>query len=377
MNGKNLIILAGVLAVSCLVNAQTNNNAGGPVFTVAEKAHDFGTIGENDGDVEHIFKFKNTGNAPLVVTNVQVTCGCTQPEWSKEPVLPGKEGFIIIRFVPKGALGPFTKPAFVNTNEDDGYKRHRLDITGIVVEKPGDPGVPFLHKFGGMGIENKNLTLRSYNTASVNIIPAYIKNYNNETAYFTWENIPAYITIKAPDSLKADWPGEILFSVDGPKTANKRGRVAEKCTWVVKNKDGKLLGREVITITINYIDDFNRLSPVQMVSAPSLDIKTTIIDFGAVKAGALGIGGTVNKPIILSNIGKSDLIIHSMTGEDERVHLPALKGTTIKAGESLTVNATIRTKEFNAEKLDTEIFVVCNDPKGPVRRIKVTAEKIN
>jgi hypothetical protein len=66
-----------------------------------------------------------------------------------------------------------------------------------------------------------------------------------------------------------------------------------------------------------------------------------------------------------------------MNSEDNRVRLPDLKGKTIKAGESFTVHATVFAKEFKSENLDTEIYIVCNDPKGPVRRIKVTANKIN
>ena len=377
MNGKCLFLLAGLLVVNCLASAQNLNIENNPVLTPIESVYDFGTIGENDGYAEHIFKFTNTGTAPLIINKVTATCGCTRPEWSQEPIEPGKEGFIIITFNPKGRLGPFSKVATVYSNENYGYKRHNLTIKGNVVEKPSDPGVAFQHKFGGMGIEKKNLAFKAFNSAKINKTAAYIKNYNDETVHFSWENVPDYITIEAPDSLKADWPGEIIFAIDGPKTAQKRGRITDKCTWVVKNNAGKILGKEQISLTVNYLDDFSQMSPLQTVSAPSLDIKNTILDFGQIKKRVFGIGGTANKPIVFTNTGKSDLIIHSLTGDDERVHLPDVTGKTIKAGESFTVNATIKTKEINSENLDTELYVVSNDPKGPIRRIKVMAQKAN
>ena len=377
MTGKSLILLLGIVAISQLVSAQGSNDEKAPVFTATETTYDFGNIGENDGYAEHTFKFINTGTAPLSITHVQATCGCTRPEWSQLPVEPGKEGFIIITYNPKGHLGPFNKPATVYTNENGGYKQHRLTVLGVVVEKPSDPGVAFQDKFGGMGIEKKNLTFKTFNPAAVNRISSYIKNYNDETVFFTWENVPDYMTIQAPDSLKADWPGQIILAIDGAKTTQKRGRITDKCTWIVKNNEGKVLGSEQLSVTVNYLDDFSKLSPLQSVSAPVLDIKNTMINFGQVKKGLLGLGGTTNKPFILSNTGKSDLIIHSITGDDERVHLPSLSGKTIKAGESFTVNATIKAKEIGSEILDTDIYVVCNDPKGPIRRIKVMAEKIN
>ena len=377
MNRKSWILLLGFLFVYYLAAAQSSNDEKVPVFAATETMHDFGTIGESDGYVSHPFKFTNTGSAPLVITNVSVTCGCTQPDWTQTPVEPGQEGVINITYNPKGHNGPFTKPVIINTNENDGYKSYRLDISGVVVDKPSDPKVDFQDQFGGMGIETRNLVFQTFTPAKMNRLTSYIKNFNDEAVYFALENVPDYMTVQTPDSLKADWPSEIALTIDGVKTAKKRGRITDRFTLNVKNKDGEVLGSEEISVTVNYVDDFSRLSPIQSVSAPALDIKSTLLDFGQVKKGALGLGGTTNKPIILTNTGKSDLIIHSITGEDERVHLPDLNGKTIKAGESLTVNATIKSKEFISENLDTEIYVVCNDPKGPVRRIKVTAEKIN
>ena len=378
MIGKTLYIVLGALMINYLIVAQNPSvETKAPVFSPLETSYDFGTIGENDGFVQHIFKFTNTGTAPLVISNITASCGCTQPEWSKAPVEPGKEGFIIISYNPKGRLGPINKSATVYTNENNGFKRYNLTILGQVVEKPSDPNVDFQEMSGGMGVERNNMAFKVFNYSANNRIATYIKNRNAETVHFSWENVPDYLYIQAPDSLKADWPGEIVFHIDGPKTAEKRGRITEKCTWIIKNSQGKIIGNEQFGITINYIDDFSKLTPLQKVSAPVLDIKTTLIDFGTIKKATLGLfGGKANKPIILTNTGKSDLVIHSMNSDDVRVRLPELKGKTIKAGETFTVNATILSKEFKSEKLDTEIYVVCNDPKGPVRRIKVNAEKI-
>jgi len=374
MVGKFLHILLGVLMINCLVIAQNPSNGEKmPVFSPVETSYSFGTIGENDGYAEHTFKFTNTGTAPLVISRVTASCGCTKPEWSQAPVEPGKEGFIIITFNPKGRIGPINKSAVVYTNENNGFKRHNLTILGNVVEKPSDPGgVAFLEMSGGMVVEKKHLAFRTFNMSATNRMATYIKNLNTETVYFSWENVPDYLSIQAPDSLKADWPSEIIFGIDGSKTTEKRGRITEKCTWVIKNNRGQILGKDQFLFTVNYLDDFSKLSPVQTVNAPALDIKNTMLDFGEVKKGGL-FGGKVNKPILLTNTGKSDLIIHSLNGDDVRVHLPDLKGKTIKAGESYTVNVSIIAKDFNSENLDTEIYIVCNDPKGPVRRIKVSA----
>lgn len=359
-------------------NVEKKNDDQGkvPIFSPVETSYNFGTISENDGYAEHIFHFKNTGTAPLTISRVQASCGCTKPEWTQEPIAPGKEGAIIITFNPKGRIGNFNKNATVYTNEDNGYKRHKLTISGVVVERPSDnPFVKFSDTIGGVGIEDKLLSYKSFSLSGINKNVVHIKNYNPESVYFSWENVPEHMNIQGPDSLKTEWPGEFSVTIDNSKTAEKRGRITDKFIWNIKNKEGKLLGSEEISVTVNYTDDFNKLSPLQNVNAPTLKIEHTQIEFGEIKNGFLGLfGGSASKPVIFTNTGKSDLILHSVSSDDTRVHLPDLKGKTIKAGESLTVNVTIKAKELNAI-IDTDIYVICNDPKGPVRMIKVTAQK--
>jgi len=77
--------------------------------------HDFGTIKEGEL-VHHIFKFKNSGKAPLVITNASGTCGCTVPEWPKEPIAPGKSGEIKVTFNSKGKRGVEEKEVYVMAN---------------------------------------------------------------------------------------------------------------------------------------------------------------------------------------------------------------------------------------------------------------------
>jgi hypothetical protein len=77
--------------------------------------HDFGTI--NEGDVvEHTYKFKNTGAAPLVIQSAQGSCGCTVPEWSKEPIPVGGTGFVKAKFDSNGKANAQNKTVTVTAN---------------------------------------------------------------------------------------------------------------------------------------------------------------------------------------------------------------------------------------------------------------------
>ena len=78
------------------------------------------TIKEADGKVSHTFEVSNTGDMPLVITRVIASCGCTTPEWPKEPVAPGKKAQIKVTFDPAGRPGPFTKTISVYSNGKTG-----------------------------------------------------------------------------------------------------------------------------------------------------------------------------------------------------------------------------------------------------------------
>jgi outer membrane murein-binding lipoprotein Lpp len=77
--------------------------------------HDFGTI--NEGDVvEYTYKFKNTGEAPLIIQGAQGSCGCTVPEWPKEPVPVGGTGIIKAKFDSNGKQNTQNKTVTVTAN---------------------------------------------------------------------------------------------------------------------------------------------------------------------------------------------------------------------------------------------------------------------
>jgi hypothetical protein len=84
----------------------------------AEMRHNFGTITEGE-KVKHAFKFKNTGDQPLLVYNVVAGCGCTTPSWSKDLVMPGQEGEIQVEFNSESRPGQQSKNVLVYSNGQD------------------------------------------------------------------------------------------------------------------------------------------------------------------------------------------------------------------------------------------------------------------
>ena len=78
--------------------------------------HDFGVISESDGILECEFTFVNEGDTPLVLTQVSPSCGCTAADYTKEPVAPGKKGFIKATLNPRGFKNEVTREITVFSN---------------------------------------------------------------------------------------------------------------------------------------------------------------------------------------------------------------------------------------------------------------------
>lgn len=132
---KVLSILTMLALVAVVAKAQ---KVGGPVMTFEKVEIDYGTIAQNSDPLRK-FKFKNTGTEPLVIKNARGSCGCTVPNYKKEPVASKESGEIEVRYDTQ-RVGAFVKTITIETNE--GEQPRVLTIKGTVIEKKAEEGVP-------------------------------------------------------------------------------------------------------------------------------------------------------------------------------------------------------------------------------------------
>ena len=128
-----------------------------PVITFEKTEHDFGKINEADGRVSTVFEFKNEGMAPLVLSNVRASCGCTTPTWTKEPIEPGQTGSITVTYNPNGRPGRFQKTVTITSNATEATKR--VYIKGEVIPKAAKPANKYTVAVGALNMKTKTLDL--------------------------------------------------------------------------------------------------------------------------------------------------------------------------------------------------------------------------
>ncbi|MES2795210.1 MAG: DUF1573 domain-containing protein [Bacteroidota bacterium] len=126
---KTISLFVAILAFSFAAAAQG-------VITFKKVTHDFGKVKEGEKAV-YTYEFTNTGDAPIVISNAQPSCGCTTPSWTKTAVLPGKTGSVTASFDSSGKPGAFNKNVTVTSNATVGSIS--LSFKGEVLPKAAAP----------------------------------------------------------------------------------------------------------------------------------------------------------------------------------------------------------------------------------------------
>ncbi|MDZ4667075.1 MAG: DUF1573 domain-containing protein [bacterium] len=146
---KKIFFTASLSIFALLTFAQTEtkkDNEPKASIEFETLVHDFGKI--YDGrQSEYEFVFTNKGKAPLILSNVQPGCGCTTPEWPREPIMPGQKSKIKAIYNPGNFRGPFSKGITVQSNATNGSQQ--LTISGAVEDTPKQPQSPVKIDVGG------------------------------------------------------------------------------------------------------------------------------------------------------------------------------------------------------------------------------------
>ena len=134
------VVPTGDAASNPAVNEPTVPVPTGPLTTIQfdETVFDYGTV-KDGAKVKHVYKFKNTGKEPLIISDAKGSCGCTVPDWPREPIAPGKTGVINVEFDSKnkgteeGSNQSKRVTITANTDPTQSY----LTIKGIVKKDKG------------------------------------------------------------------------------------------------------------------------------------------------------------------------------------------------------------------------------------------------
>ncbi|MDP4207951.1 MAG: DUF1573 domain-containing protein [Bacteroidota bacterium] len=323
-----------------------------PAISFKQEKFDFGQIKESNGTVNHVFEFTNTGSSPILITNVVASCGCTTPEWSKQPIVPGAKGFVKAIYNPTGRPGAFDKTITVSSNAD--RPTVVLRITGTVVAKPVVVEPTYSEVMGDIKMKRRYISFDNIYPGTPKTETIDIINTGKTTASIAFQNLPAYLKIAVkPNILKANQKGVLEVTYD----ASKKGDWGFVSDYLKLSINGKQDATYTISLSATIKEDFSKLSPAQLASAPKIIFEKATYDFGTIKKGK-----KVEYEFNFTNQGKTDLILRKITSTCGCTTINP-KEMTIKPGASSSLKVVFDSNGKEGAQ-NKGITIYSNDPKN-------------
>lgn len=323
--------------------------------------HDFGKIEEFSGEVKINFEFRNKGVDPLVISDVEASCGCTIPTWTTDSIMPGKSGFIQVAYDPTNRPGAFNKTITVTSNGEQAVTV--LTIEGMVMPKPGDLDTQYPVKIGGL--QFKRNSLQFGNTTDEKPVTKSIEAYNStdKIIAFTGSHLgPKHIKVSyQPQAIN---PGEVGFiNITYDASLSRLGYTSDNVVLYTYEQVDSIKPFNIYATVLEY---FPPIPEADLALMPSLEVDKAIEDFGNVD-----INSTLNTEFTIYNRGKQPLNLEEIRTNCDCIdirndHSIILPGDSAKLFVKFKITPTTGTQQ----KL---ISVFSNDPKKHVKVLTVKA----
>jgi len=266
------------------------------------KQHNFGKFKEEKGKITHKFIYTNTGGEPLIIHKVKASCGCTSPNWTKEPVPPGGKGFVSATYDPRNRPGPFNKSITVNSNAETPVTV--LRISGDVIPRVKTIEDIYPQHMAGLRLKKNHISLGKTKNTDVKTDSAEVINNSEEPITIGFERVPGHIKISAiPPTLKPKEKGIIVATYDA-KQKNDWGFSMDRITVKINESNDP---RNRLSVSATLEEDFASWTEEQLANAPVAEFDNTIYNFGTIAQGKVA-----EHEFVLTNKGKTDLMIRKL-----------------------------------------------------------------
>lgn len=330
-----------------------------------QTSHDFGAFSEDLVEVETQFQFVNDMAEPVMITQVASSCGCTVPSYDLDPIAPGDTAAIKVKYNAIGRPGRFTKYVYVRTTAD--HERTRLTISGVVIGNESTISKRYPIDRGPLKLEHGAVMVGKVKAKSIKSSFIDLYNQSADTLTLEFAEVPEYITtVVYPEVLT---PGEmaVINVAFNAAIANEYGIVSDSLLVNVL-PGGPAFHLPVVGIVE---EDFSKLTPEQLASAPQAVIVGDRINLGQVPLGA---GSPAEASIEVQNQGKDPLVIRRVYSQDPAIAVRVDK-TELKRGKKAKITVTFDPAVQPSGLVNSRITLITNDPSLPTRSIRVVGER--
>lgn len=326
---------------------------------VDKSVHNFGDVKLKSGPISCSFTISNTSNSPIVIYQVSTSCGCTDADWTKEPILPGKKGKISVKYSNDEGPYPFDKTLTVYVS--NVKKPILLKIRGTSVENVQKLEESYSEKFGPLAFKHLDFNCGHLYQGGVKHDAALVANLSDKPIDVTFQDISDNLEISvSPNPIPARSTAEISFSV----TADRQlwGKNKYSATPVI---NGKTYGTKKLWVSAFTRENFETLTDAERSNGPRPQFKESTFPAGKVKKG-----DTIHAQFTFENIGQKSFGVY-------KVDIDALKWShgripPTPPGKSTTFSVDINTSNMPLGEMLVIVTLTTNSPLRPIVNLFIT-----
>jgi len=353
---KRISLLLTSLIIFCgWVGAQNDK------ISFNETEHDFGVVGEKNGNVTCDFVFTNNSNNSIVITNAVAACGCTKPVWTKEPVEPGKRGTISVSYNPLGRVGVFSKPVTVYFNNQSTpiiVKIKGTVVRADVAKKKPEDDYPVA--LGSYLLKSKDLNFGRIGLKEAKTIRLEVFNNSDKPVTQKTVKLPKYLTVAFNPAIIPVKTAGVMDVTMNVQENNLYGNLLSDFTLLINDT------RQSFPFSATVLDDFSQWTAAKKASAGKINVNSSEINFGNLSAGN-------SRTLKISNSGKSALNVRSIQSSDPLVTV-SKSHFVVNPGEIVDVKVNADIKKIQS-RLSAKLSIISDDPNMPISEISVITTK--
>ena len=325
-----------------------------PRLTSSKETHNFGQV-EWKKPVTVDYSITNTGNQPLVLTNVTTSCACAVLDWTKTPIQPGERGAVKATFDAK-MLGHFHKSVGIYSNATSNLVY--LYFTGEVVRKVTDFSNFQGYSIGNILVDTTEITFPDVHRGERPELTINVVNLSDRPYEPVLMHLPPYLLMEAnPGTLQKGERGIIRLTLDTDRLPDLG--LTQAPVYLSRFAGDKVNEENEIPFSVVLLPDFSQLNRVDKQNVPHIQLSQTEIDLSA----KLDKRDKASHDIVITNAGKSVLEINKLQVFNPAVSVD-LKKASIQPGEKTKLKITLNKKGLSKKK-HLRVLMITNDPDQP------------
>lgn len=300
------------------------------------------------------FEMKNSGNKPLLITDMRTSCGCTTVSYPREAI-PGGQTFTVSAVYDARQMGHFDKQIGLYSNA--GGQPMVLSVRGVVVANIKDFDGQYPYTLGTLMVDTTDIEFDDVNRGDRPYHKIHIKNVGRETAQPVIMHLPGYLKASvSPTRIAPGHSGVATIMLDSRRLRDLG--LTQTSVYLGAFLGDKVTPDKEITVSTVLLPGFESMTEQQRAQAPKMRLSAGSLDLGEFKGKARKRG-----TLEITNEGQSTLIIRSLQMSAAGLRV-SLNKTQIEPGASARLKVVATAKDLKTARSKPRILMITNDPEN-------------